>query len=369
LDLTITDGSGNLLAQSSQYIQITDIKNMYERWTVGDVAGVPPENIAVLAGDNLPQGTTVPFQYSYDPDYDTNDTYILSVHGYNVAQWEIDARANTAFKRLYWQGYQGRFGSFRWPCRSNPLIFDADELTSWESGTGLYHLLVSLNAKYPGQVYLFAHSLGNVAAGQALQMAGSTPLVNTYIAAQGAVSAHTYDPTTTNRPGTFTTPDCYAQYWTNGAPCYFNGVAGAGRYINFFNTNDWAFTIPWPVDQNTKPDQPWKILSPYQAYACVGTNFYSVDIGIWGDTYSLLSFPTNTFPIFAFCDQSRSLALGEQQNVAGVFKVGVTYQQIELDNPPYNFGPKHIYHSGEFRSDNMQRWQFWNQVLQSYRLK
>ena len=26
-----------------------------------------------------------------------------------------DRFAETAFKRLYWQGYQGRFGSFRWP--------------------------------------------------------------------------------------------------------------------------------------------------------------------------------------------------------------------------------------------------------------
>ena len=29
--------------------------------------------------------------------------------------WEKDRFAETAFKRLYWQGYQGRFGEFRWP--------------------------------------------------------------------------------------------------------------------------------------------------------------------------------------------------------------------------------------------------------------
>ncbi len=35
LNLTITDGNGNVLAQASQWIQIVDIKQMYERWTVG----------------------------------------------------------------------------------------------------------------------------------------------------------------------------------------------------------------------------------------------------------------------------------------------------------------------------------------------
>jgi hypothetical protein len=33
--------------------------------------------------------------------------------------WEKDRYAETAFKRLYWQGYQGRFGSFRWPTGNN----------------------------------------------------------------------------------------------------------------------------------------------------------------------------------------------------------------------------------------------------------
>ena len=80
-------------------------------------------------------------------------------------------------------------------------------------------------------------------------MAGTNQIVNTYIAAQAAVSAHTYDPTVTNRPGSFTTPDRYAQSWTNGAPCYFNGGGGAGHYINFFNPQDWALTGPWPFDQ------------------------------------------------------------------------------------------------------------------------
>jgi len=39
----------------------------------------------------------------------------------------------------------------------------------------------------------------------------------------------------------------------NGAPCYFNASAGAGSYVNFFNTNDFALG-KWQIDQNLKPD-------------------------------------------------------------------------------------------------------------------
>src|SRR5208283_1816265 len=42
LTLTIADGSGNVLAQTFQTIQIVDIKQMYERWTVGDNPNVAP---------------------------------------------------------------------------------------------------------------------------------------------------------------------------------------------------------------------------------------------------------------------------------------------------------------------------------------
>jgi len=39
LTLTIADGNGNTIAQTTAYIQIVDIKNLYERWTVGEKPG------------------------------------------------------------------------------------------------------------------------------------------------------------------------------------------------------------------------------------------------------------------------------------------------------------------------------------------
>ena len=207
--------------------------------------------------------------------------------------WEKDRYAETAFKRLYWQGYQGRFGAFHWPTAQNAVQFGASESQAWLSAQGLLNKLNDLNAEYPGHVYLAAHSLGNVVAGEALRLAGSTPVVNTYVAMQGAVASHAYDPsTTTYNLGAFYdgAPDCYAHYWTAGAPCYFNATAGAGTYVNFFNTNDWALNF-WLNFQNLKP-----LL--YRSYSFTPPDLYSN-----GPTQ--LSFPNNTYELF---DRVHSIA-------------------------------------------------------------
>jgi len=286
----------------------------------------------------------------------------LHVHGYNMPTWDKDRYAETEYKRLYWQGYQGRFGEFRWPTTIQGALnansaFDVSEYNAWLSAKGLLNLLTNLNTEYPGHVYMTAHSHGNVVAGEALRLAGNNRVVNTYVAMQAAVPTHSYDPAAPTRALIWNgvnldsgTPNRYAQYYTNGAPCYFNGSAGAGTYVNFFNTNDWALTTLWEPDQDLKPDTG-------QGYGFDGTNFYT---GLIPGYHTYLLFPVDTYTIFAFCDEARCWALGAQTNVAGVFS---SSKQIDLEQVPYNFGGTHIYHSGEFRSDNPQRWQFWNQVL------
>ena len=80
LNLTIYDGIGNVLAWSTVYIQIQDIKQMYERWTVGDVETnalgitepVTAASAASLAQNDEPIPGQPPFQYLYDPATDTN---------------------------------------------------------------------------------------------------------------------------------------------------------------------------------------------------------------------------------------------------------------------------------------------------------
>ena len=279
LTMTIADGSGNTLAQTTMYMQLVDIKQMYERWTVGDNPTINPTNTAYLAEEGL-QPFTQAFQYG--PATDTNTPYILYVHGWNMKIWDKDRFAESAFKRLYWQGYQGRFGSFRWPtdygfegnwsALTNPRNFDNSEFQAWKSAKGLLNKLNDLNAKYPGHVYLLAHSMGNVVAGEALRLAGTNKVVNTYVGSQGAVTAHAYDGSITN--STYLLPFTYAyptgplsllpgfltHYGPDTPNIYTNRLAGnsagVGRRVNFYNVNDYALAMPrWGFNQITKPDE------------------------------------------------------------------------------------------------------------------
>ena len=362
IDLQVLDGSLNVVADVPVFLQINDIKNMYERWTVGDDSAVAPLAAPVLAGNDMPAPPQAAFQYALSSD--TNTPYILHVHGYNMAVQDKDHFAETEFKRLYWQGYRGRFGEFRWPTTIQGFFnlfsaFNLSESNAWASAKGLTNLLTKLNAEYPGNVYLTAHSHGNIMAGEALKLAGANQMVNTYIAMQSALASHAYD-SSTPYEYSLPYPDYYAQYPASGGTNYFNGMKGAGTYVNFFNTNDWALTGPWPLDQAGKP------VSGY-TYGTVNgiTGFYSGS----GAPYTLLTVPPDRYTIFSYCDPATCYALGAQSYVGGAFKSGTNYNQVELDVAPYNFGKLHIYHSGEFRSDNAQRWLFWDEVLFQMGLK
>ena len=372
VDLQVLDGNQNIVADASAYLQINDIKQMYERWTVGDTPSGPILTNALAATEDLPLYTSA---FRYTAPTDTNTPYILFVHGWNVDRYDKDRFAEAAFKRLYWQGYQGRFGSFRWPTyyafpggeiswqAYNPQNFDNSESNAWASAVGLLNKLNDLDAVYPGNVYLMAHSMGNVVAGEALRLAGGSQPVNSYIAMQGAIASHAYDPTTPTRSlGIYDsgTPNGYAQYPTNGGACYFNASAGAGAYVNFYNTNDYALetsSFGWTTDQNTKPDL---------GYGWDGTHFYS---GVLFHLYLL--FPIDTYAIFSYCDEARCHALGAQADVGGQFTVARqvdlqsvfppdTHVQKQINNLPYS---AHVWHSAEFRSDNPSRAVFWQTVL------
>jgi hypothetical protein len=367
LVLQVTNQYGGVVGEASVFLNLKDIKEMYERWTVGDTPGIAPNNIAVIATNDLPPGDA-PFQYSYNASVDSETPYILLVHGFNLPVWKKDRLlAETAYKRLYWQGYQGRFGLFRWPCDNSVLSFDTDEWASWQSGTGLKNRLVALNIQYPGNVYLLAHSLGNVAAGEALRQAGASEIVNTYVASQAALSAHAYDntiPRDATNYYTLGTPDSEGHYYANTSPPYFNGISGAVNFIDFYNPVDWALmgsTIlqpGWIYDQQHKPD----ISYYYQTPTTNDPSGYYQQLGL---IQLPLSFTNNTYQIFSVCAQSYSLALGAETNIAGAFSLKVP---INLNVAPYDFGNAHKGHSGQFRSDNMTRWVYWQQLLQSFGL-
>jgi hypothetical protein len=392
IDLQIFDGNTNLLADTAAYFKLVDIKQMYERWTLGDNPNLGPTNIAHCASEG------VPFAFQYDRPTDTNTPYILLVHGWNMEQWQKDRFAETAFKRMYWQGYQGRFGLFRWPTyfdfpaesfslqSFNVRNYDNSEYNAWLSAQGLLNKLNDLNAEYPGHVYMLAHSMGNVVAGEALRLAGTNRLVNTYVASQAAVPAHTYDNSI---------PDYSFIYGINWGPFtpniytnWFSSNSGAvGRRINFYNTNDYALQRPrWEFNQLTKTTTSlggWTYGFngyPHTGYPTSATNSYTAgvdDTPPWNwfykesffgtDVYlDIVNVLTNHYEVMAHAAQARSTALGR---TAGVQNLSQTLDLQTIWPPdtqnlssPYS---AHKWHSAEFRSTNTEEWNYWNTLLYS----
>ena len=404
LTLTVADGSGNVLAQSTVYIQIKDIKQMYERWTVGEDLSSAPMANAVPAIDGLPSGTPA---FTYPAPENANTPYILFVHGWNLETWDKDRFAETAFKRLYWQGYQGRFGFFRWPTGNqftgdfSQLLSDPTEKDNYDgseynaslSGQGLLNKLTDLNAKYPGNVYLLAHSMGNVVAGEALRLAGNDQVVNTYVASQAALSAHEYDATTPDYSFTRSvplgpiminysfgpvTPDIYINWFAD------NNGDGTGRVISFYNTNDYALNANgWQFDQLLKPDG---LVAESDSVWNYGYSGSTNDPAPWNNffktndytgarvNFDIVNIVTNRYEVMAYAAQSYTTALGATPNIHNVAKnVDLTDQAngIWPLDPTGNDYTEHFWHSAEFRGDNVMMQGYWNYLLgaQAFGLK
>jgi hypothetical protein len=358
LHLQVLDDQQRLVADAATHLELRDIKEMYERWTVGDFGSLPPYAEAMIALDDLPPGTSG-FRYPYSPAQDSDTPYILHVHGWNMERWEKDRYGETMFKRLYWQGYAGRFGIFRWPTLVKfPTLygegadlnhFSKSEYNAWRSGAALRQLLVNLEAKHPSQVRLSAHSMGNVVAGEALRT--NTALAAVYIAMQAAVPAGAYDLAAPFRaipsPAADNTTEVYRFYCTfSPTRPYFSLAAGASVYINFYNPLDWALDL-WIIEQNLKPAD--RLGFSYESSTSTFFQFRGQP------SERILTCPTNTFELFAYCVEGQCWALGAQANVSGVFQ---TVQQINL-NTAYAFGAAHKGHSAQFRSNNMKRAPFW----------
>jgi hypothetical protein len=393
LTLTISDSSGNILLQTMASIQIKDIKQMYERWTVGDELSKHPATVAALASNDLPTNPpVVPFQYTLPTD--TNTPYILYVHGWNMSQWDKDRFAETAFKRLYWQGYQGRFEVFRWPTGygfTGELLqlalhltekdnYDSSEYNAWLSGAPLFNKLNALNFEYSGHVYMLAHSMGNVVAGESLRLAGTQRVVHTYVASQAAVSAHTYDTNIADYSFSYppyslsaTTPNIYGNWFST------NDGAGAGAIVSFFNTNDYALQrSAWQLNQILKPDENvtengynWNY--EYNGLAsdpAPWNHFYKLNLLLnTGITFDIVNILTNRYEVMAYAAQSYTTALGATPNVLNLNRnVDLTRTmpaRIWPSDPTGNDYTEHFWHSAEFRADNAMLQGYWSELLGS----
>ncbi len=419
LIVTIKRGSVEVGRFPPVYLELLDIKDMYERWTVGEGDGGNPEvlplpSVRALGAGYMSAGHSRPFSYSSSDPEDRK--YILYVHGWNLTPEQKDQFAETAFKRLFWQGYKGRFGAFQWPTTfgfgayikdstvfktylngalaliTDPTNYDRGEWSAWRSGLGLERLLLRLHVDYDANVYMFAHSMGNVVAGEALRLATEENrglLVSTYVASQAAVPAHCYDGTRAEDLAAISpipgiplppggslypeTPNVYKNWFASNA-------AAVNQTVNFYNENDYAlWNDCWQLNQYLKPDQtdvpdqPYTYLYDDSDYDVIQDKFKKrADVTL---APTQLRFGTRAdlqdrYEIMAFAAEARSKALGAvivgnevfqaNVNLGGLGAAGEPIWPADLTARPYS---THKWHSAQFRSTNMRQKGYWKELL------
>ena len=400
-----------------------DVKELYERWTLGDGNGGEPATNAVLVTSGLPSGVSAT-QFNDNPA--TPQPYILFVHGWNMDPWEKDSFAETSFKRLYWQGYTNRFGSLRWPTTygfsgsivdivTDPHNYDNGEFTAWRSGEGLRRHLVNLNQRYPGKTYVLAHSMGNVVAGEALALNAEKysggQIVNRYVASQAAVPIHCYSQ---NAPaGNFLnfqyTPTIFQitypfANWDSGTGNVYPGWLSTNRAscaerVNFYNPNDFALAKDaWQFNQALKPDSGFtfsylylrfnspqlpnlsgsigsipshiipslarKGISPPLFRQLPGAFLYS---GLLSSRFLDFEYDANAmYEVMAYASETRTLPLGALGET-GVMERKFNLWDAWLGDPDPNNGngiyARHKWHSAQFRSNYTTQNIYWANLL------
>ena len=216
------------LMERKVYLDLREVKDFYKTYTAGTAEpagfdgsnfgtdcygtapGYPPqepEDIHVAGGSD---------RWIYDALLTGNaaqqarkDRAIL-VHGWRMRDNEKKNFADTAFKRLYWLGYQGEFAAVSWPtgwfhkpahcydfspavlAGQNSQNYDQSEVVARLTGKKLEKWLNYQNSPNTN-LHLIVHSMGNVVVSEALRHHVSGQLIESYSASQAAEVGGSYD--------------------------------------------------------------------------------------------------------------------------------------------------------------------------------
>jgi Alpha/beta hydrolase of unknown function (DUF900)/Bacterial TSP3 repeat len=374
------------------HLALSSAKSYYETWTVGD--STIPESIvsadhyafwpATVATPKL--GTGLSLTTPVKPE---EKDYIMFVHGWNMSPDDKTQFADTMYKRLWHQGFKGRFGAYRWPTFYTSTVglnnFNGSEERAWNAAAPLANLIqersLIFNVDGTSKVRIFGHSMGNIVCSEALRTFGPSAPVQAYISGQAAVAAHCWDSRTVAAGGPrlmdFTlglsgsylsnTANIYRSYWQpaagtdaphkweiDGRPSYMSSsyMPGNVKYVNHYNIDDWAL-VKWELNQKVKPSFNYNYGWVPGTALSSSSNFYKNLL----PPIPLLC-PADRFQIFSWASEARSYATGAEPATRGLFT-----DRVNLSAPPYNFDGMHKGHSAQFRSTIQKRWIYWNQFI------
>ncbi len=227
--------------------------------------------------------------------------------------------------------------------------------------------------------------MGNEVVGEAFREyvqanPGGSPLVETYIASQAAVSADAYgDPSTTE--GFIQDGPFLFQHWPDGLanqPGYYagNGPA-ASNWVNFYNPVDYALSAwswnnylnkpqkldssVWEYDYAAIPDANMPSGYDYVRYVTTWVFIQINGVPIPVPLVDNVGAVTNPFEILAFVSQSHAGPVGAQYMTS--IPGGVKWNEnFDLNDKPYYVGDTRPEHSFQFEFSIARTWSYWEEV-------
>jgi predicted esterase len=304
--------NGNVIAQSSVWIELHDVKDFFEQNVIQDSMSGAKSNWTSYVEMVQPAISSA---------LGDDQNLIVLVHGINVRPWDCINDAGTVFKRLYWAGFQGKFAEVQWPCNLltplpspfTPAVFNDSELQGYKASTALTTCLNGLKNRFPNyRLNILAHSQGNAVVSEAIKR-GFTSF-DTYILTQGALPASAYDVNATNDPdllGLSPSPELQPM----GYRGIYTNSNFAGRIVNFYNPNDPVLDW-WVTDQIA--------LKP-SVYFSGTTYFYDGTNSYYDPIFSPKYLVTDPEESRAEVSRSRSLPIGQSgpASAHGVIKSAV----------------------------------------------
>lgn len=383
LELTLSLNKNNketIIGKRHVRLDLRDIQEFYDVWN---------QNNINEADVNKPKHTD---------DIMQNDHYILLVHGFNVTDLDAAYWPGTMYKRLWWSGFTGRVGMYRWDCKivstrdiwhANFDVYDESELRAWKASSDLNRLIQLLrkchcNTKDAWKLHILAHSQGNIVTCEALRTLPENEYVDSYIASQASISTSYFMKVETpyfrkrmyrltNLSSWLSNPDIKADYpgWAIGAngesrPFHYNILANhkARLFVNCYNAKDWALHSAigssWEDNNAMKPNIGYRYRGDLHKFALDGScYFFTINDN---QTLRKLRFPApsnnygssevaDSHLIFAYAAQAWGRALGTQGDLPFVNE--------SLNLATIGFGKDHYSHSKQFRSNMAEMNKYW----------
>jgi|GEM_PF-6191989 len=201
---------------------------------------------------NIPSGTDQGGAASREsaenhPDSMNENCYLLWLHGFNVSSDEARATHSEVFKRLFWSGFKGKFYGVSWdgkPTKLGVPQYHPAVINAFATSQALATFVNSLpgNNSTSSNVYIGAHSLGNMVVSDAIQTRGM--ICKKYFAVDAAVALEAYNGGETPADSMVGQGNDYAATsWSN-----YNGrkeLWASEWYKLFENTSDNRKELTW----------------------------------------------------------------------------------------------------------------------------